>query len=169
MIFYFSSTGNDKYVAARIAGSTDDTVYSISECMRSGNFSYTLKEEENFGLVIPTYFGGFPNIVIDFLEKLDIQWADRNYVFFVGTYSANYGNIGSEAFRRLEKLGRKPDAAFMIKMVDNWNPFFDMTDKKYIAKAEENAESEISETVRKITAHQKTDAPKNNTPAAIQA
>lgn len=169
MIFYFSSTGNDKYAAARIAESTKDTIYSVYGCMHDGHFSYTLKEGENFGLIIPTYFGGFPNIIIDFLEKLDIQWSDGNYVFFVGTYGANCGNIGQEAFRRLEKLGRKPDAAFTIKMVDNWNPYFNMNDKDYISKAESEAESAIGDVVQKISNHVKTDIPAKNMPTILQA
>ena len=57
MIFYFSATGNNKYVASKIAEATGDSTISISECMKKSIYSFSLKGSESFGLVIPTYFG----------------------------------------------------------------------------------------------------------------
>ena len=157
MIFYFSATGNNKYVATRIAEVTGDQLYAIPECFNKGEFTFTLSENENFGLVIPTYFGGFPNIVIDFLNKITIHWAKDNYIFFVGTYGAEAGNITQEAVKRLRHFHKTPDALFTIKMVDNWLPYFDMTDTNYISKAESDAEYEIADVVNKIAKHEKVD------------
>ena len=36
MILYFSATGNDKYVAERIAAATRDRLTSIAACVREG-------------------------------------------------------------------------------------------------------------------------------------
>jgi hypothetical protein len=46
MIFYFSATGNNKYVASRIAEATGDSIISISECMKKSNYSFSLSESE---------------------------------------------------------------------------------------------------------------------------
>lgn len=153
MIFYFSSTGNNKYVATRIAEMTGDSIRFIPDCLDTKDFTCVLKPGENFGLVIPTYFGGFPTIVVDFLSQLKIQWSKNNYTFFIGTYGAGAGNICKEAVRRFRKLGKNLDASFTIKMVDNWNPYFDMTDQKYISDAETNAESVIASVVAKVSEH----------------
>lgn len=169
MIFYFSATGNNKYVASRIAEVTGDRLYAIPDCLQSGGVSFTLEDGENLGLVIPTYFGGFPKIVIEFLDKLKIEWANDNYVFFIGTYGAGAGNIGKEAERRLERLGKSLDAVFTIKMVDNWNPYFDMTDRDYISKAESEAEPAIANAVKKIAEHEKVDYSEKGMPAIVQA
>jgi NAD-dependent dihydropyrimidine dehydrogenase PreA subunit/flavodoxin len=169
MIFYFSSTGNDKYVATRIAASTDDRILSIAGCLQKNRLTFSLENKENFGLVIPTYFGGFPAIVIDFLNKVTINWADHNYVFFVATYGAGAGNIAVESQKRLADLGKRPDAVFTIKMVDNWNPYFDMTDKNYISKAESEAEPAIEDAISRVSEHECTDVPKKQEPSVIQS
>jgi NAD-dependent dihydropyrimidine dehydrogenase PreA subunit/flavodoxin len=168
MILYFSATGNNKYVASRIAEVTGDRLYAIPDCLQNGKFSFALSDNENFGLVIPTYFGGFPKIVIAFLDKLKVQWAKDNYAFFVGTYGAGAGNIGKEAVRRFRKLGKTPDGVFTVKMVDNWIPYFDMTDKDYISKAESEAEIAIADVVKKISDHEKANDTEKGMPGALQ-
>ncbi len=150
MIFYFSSTGNCEYVSKRIAEKTDDTIQSIRDYYDQKEITYTLKNGENLGFVVPTYYGGFPNIVIEFLDYLKIQFAEDNYVFFVATYGSGTANIGIEAQERIGALGKPLDASFGIKMVDNWNPSFDMTDKAYIEKAEMTAETQIPYVVDQI-------------------
>lgn len=155
MIFYSSATGNNKYVASKIAEATGDSTISISECMKKSIYSFSLKGSESFGLVIPTYFGGFPKIVIDFLSKLKMNFSADNYVFFIGTYGAGAGNICKEAEKRLSALGKAPDATFTIKMVDNWIPYFDMTDRDYIGKAEAEAEPVLADVIEKVSSHKK--------------
>lgn len=155
MIIYFSATGNNKYAASKIAEATNDHIVSITDCLKNNDLSFSLDTNENFGLVIPTYFGGFPKVVIDFLKASNIKLSNNNYVFFVGTYGAEAGNICKEAEKRLAALGKAPDATFTIKMVDNWNPYFDMNDKDYIEIAESEAETTLSKVVGSIVSHSK--------------
>ena len=54
MIFYFSATGNDQYIAERIAGKTGDRIISIREAVDQNHVEVTLADEENLGFVIPT-------------------------------------------------------------------------------------------------------------------
>lgn len=159
MIYYFSSTGNDKYVAERIAKETNDVIYFIPDCLDQKKLEYHLKPEENVGFVIPTYFGGFPKIVIAFLSQLKMEWEKKNYMYFVGTYGADPGNICWEAKQRLKRLGKDADATYTIQMVDNWIPYFDMTDKEYVHQAETKAESDISIVVQNIKQHRNIYAP----------
>lgn len=42
MIFYFSATGNSKYVAERIADATGDQICSISDCLKTENLIFSL-------------------------------------------------------------------------------------------------------------------------------
>ena len=42
MIFYFSATGNSRYVAERIAAATGDETISIPDCCKSDRFSFCL-------------------------------------------------------------------------------------------------------------------------------
>ena len=55
MIIYFSSTGNSKYVAKRIAEAENDWTRSVT----SFDYGYPVefKKKNVFGIVCPTYFG----------------------------------------------------------------------------------------------------------------
>lgn len=64
-------------------------------------------------------------------------------------------NFGSEAVRVAEKAGLHLDATFRIRMVDNWNPYFDMTDKEYIDAAEQRAETDLAEVCASVAAKEK--------------
>lgn len=150
MIFYFSSTGNCKYVSQRISEQTGDEILPIRNYIDCENIEIELKPNENLGFVIPTYFGSFPKIVIDFIERLCVKFSGDNYMFFVATYGSRTGNIGVEAQKKIAALGKKLDATFSIMMVDNWNPDFDMTDSNYVRKAEAIAEEQIPHVVSQI-------------------
>ena len=69
MIFYFSATGNCKYVVQRIAASTGETTISIAECIKQQKFHYS-SDNGTVGIITPTYAWGLPSIVQDFLNAL---------------------------------------------------------------------------------------------------
>lgn len=139
MILYFSATGNTQYAASRIAEATDDTLVSGRECIRNGRTHFELKENENFGIVMPTYFQGVPLFLKEFIESITLTADDtEHYSYAVSTCGVSYGNSGSEAVHAAQKAGIHLDATFRIRMVDNWNPYFDMTDNDYIRTAEES-------------------------------
>lgn len=154
MILYFSAEGNSQYVAKKIAGQTNDQVFSIRKAMSESRYDLTVKAGENFGLVVPVYFHYLPTIVQDYLKKVSIHLeGEDHYSFFIATYGMAYGNIGSAAQKILAGKGVTLDATFSICMVDTWNPYFDMTDKDYIASAESKGEKELADVVQKIKNH----------------
>ena len=160
MIIYFSSTGNSQFVAEQIAAATNDKVISIRQVLNGGEKNFTLAENENFGVVLPTYFGGFPSVVKEFFEQIKINVEGENhYSYFVATCGGGAGNINLEAEKNLQNFGLKLDAEFVIFMVDNWTPFFDLTDKKYIEQAESKVEPALKEIIEKISRQEKIKIP----------
>ena len=121
MVFYFSATGNTQYAAQRLAQATGDYTVSIRECMRDGRRSFTLKTNENFGIVTPTYFQGMPLFLREFLSSLKLEdEGGTHYAYAVSTCGVSYGSAGTQAVRAAEKAGIHLDATFRIRMVDNW-------------------------------------------------
>lgn len=156
MIFYFSATGNTQYAAQRLAQATGDYTVSIRECMRDGRRSFTLKTNENFGIVTPTYFQGMPLFLQEFLSSLKLEDEGRtHYAYAVSTCGVSYGSAGTQAVRAAEKAGIHLDATFRIRTVDNWNPYFDMNDAAYIRSAEKTAEKDLKEVCAKAAAREK--------------
>lgn len=156
MILYFSATGNTQYAARRIAEVTKETLVSIRDCMSKGQSEFHLQKDEDFGVVMPTYFQGMLLSLQEFMENLTLTMeGTEHYAYAVATCGVSYGNFGSEAARTAGKAGIHLDATFRICMVDNWNPYFDMTDKEYIGAAEQRAEEDLAEVCASIAGKEK--------------
>lgn len=51
MIFYFSGTGNSKYIASCLAERFGDSLIEITDKLNSTHDTYTLKDDERVGIV----------------------------------------------------------------------------------------------------------------------
>ena len=150
MIFYFSATGNSKYVAERIASATDDRLIFLRDAVRSRNYRYQTGREERIGFVVPVYFQGLPSILRFFLEKLELAGYTDQYVYVVLTCGSWTGNAADQVSALLEKKGVSLSAQFGIAMVDNYVPAFTIPDEEEIARILDAAEEPINEACRAI-------------------
>ncbi len=80
MIFYFSGTGNSKWVASHLAAATHERLVSIADYMRQANTStndidepFTLNKDERLGFVFPVHGWRVPKLVRNFIAKISIQ------------------------------------------------------------------------------------------------
>ncbi|MCI2082355.1 MAG: EFR1 family ferrodoxin [Bacteroidales bacterium] len=150
MVFYFSATGNSKYAAERIANEIGDKSMYVVEYMERGNRMYAAGENESVGIVTPTYFGGLPKPMHDFLDMLEIG-GGSGYVFFVSTCGTTTGGTGTFARHILRGKGVEISAFFDLRMPDAWTPVFDLTDKEKVKTTNEAAETELSEILMRIS------------------
>lgn len=152
MIFYFSATGNSKYVALKIAAETKEEPIAISDCVKKQEFIFEVKDQEKIGFVIPVYFLGLPSIVCEFLEKLKLRMlgSQHPYIYHVATFGTTTGQAGHMVNKLLKRRGLSLDGRFSVQMPDTWTPVFDLTDKEKIKKINHNAEKQIAEVVEKI-------------------
>ena len=150
MIFYFSATGNCKYVAECIARETNDVTISITECMEQERFEFEVADDERIGIVSPTYAWKLPLIVEEFLDRLHIAASGSPYIYFVATYGTTPGQTGYYAKKRLAKRGLALSAAYGVKMPDNWTPTFDLSDPQKVGKINAAAEERIQTVISQI-------------------
>lgn len=157
MIFYFSATGNSKYVAERLATATDDKTISIEECMTTKRFLYDVPDGERIGFVMPTYFYGMPKIVEEFLDNVQLFTKGDNYVYLALTMGGSCGTA-CKAFRnKMSERGICTDAFFGIVMPDTWTPMFDLTDTEANMRVLEAADKEVDEVIAAVTEKRKGD------------
>lgn len=142
MIFYFSATGNSLYVAKRIAAEGEKLIY-IPEALDKGEFHYDIEGEERLGIISPTYDWTMPSVVSEFLEKLELDYITKPYVYYVGTFGTTTGAAAAMANRYMEKKGCGFDALFDVKMPDTWTPIFDLSDEARVAKINLEADEQI--------------------------
>ena len=153
MIFYFSATGNCRYVAERIAAATGDQTCSITDCLKTEQPVFSFDHKERIGIISPTYDFGLPIIVREFLEKLTLTTASGHpYCYFVATYGTTPGQTGRFAEDLLKNKGLSFAAKFSVKMPDTWTPIFDLSDPEKVAAINEAAEPQIDAIIRTVKA-----------------
>lgn len=153
MIFYFSATGNCKYVAQQIVNVTKDECSSIVE---SGRFkkstSYNVKKNEAIGIVSPTYAWGIPSIIIDFLKATKFNFTEKPYVYFVATYGTTPAHSGYFANKYLKENAKiEFDAYYSVKMPDTWTPIFDLSNKEKVELINSEVEPQLTAITSQIS------------------
>ena len=152
MIFYFSATGNSKYVAERIASATEDRTIFLRDAVRSRSYHYDLSHEKRVGFVVPTYFQGLPSILRFFLEKLRLTGYQDQYVYLVLTCGETTGDAAGQMAKCLKSKGITLSAQFAVPMVDNYIPLLKIPEADVIEETLDRAEEYIDEAVRAIRA-----------------
>ena len=148
MIIYFSSTGNSKYVAKRIAEAVNDWTRSIPTIDFGDRIE--VKKKNVFGIVCPTYFYGIPINIEEFFDRVKMTVEPDTYVFFVATYGGESGHPEEFVKKVLEEKGITLSASFSVKMPENYTPMFDMNDKATIEKVLAEAEPQIDAVIEHV-------------------
>ena len=139
MIFYFSGTGNSKWVAEVLAERLSDKAVFIPEAIKHGG-AYSLKKGEKLGFVFPVYAWNVPAFILDFIRNVDI--INVGYLYFVATCGDDTGMMCRGFLDAVEHRRWKCSCGFAVKMPESYValPGFDVDPKdkeqKKLVKAE---------------------------------
>lgn len=122
MIFYFSGTGNSKYVAASM---TDKELVSIGDANKNREYKYDIKEDEAVGFVFPVYYEGVPKPVLEFVRNMELNGSIA-YLYCILTHGGGPGGAGTMLRQELSKKGLTLDACFDVIMPSNYIMFSDL-------------------------------------------
>lgn len=153
MIYYFSATGNCRYVAERIAHELRTEAVSITNC----SLQITTTADEVLGFIFPTYFWGLPSYVDDFLKAVTFSGEAPAYTFVLATYGTTTGQADRFAADLLEAKGLRIDARFSVKMPDTWTVMYDLSDPEKAAEINFRADLELNNVIRRIIVRNKGD------------
>lgn len=135
IIFYFTSTGNNLYIAKKIGGQ----LYSIPKLLKEGQFEFT---DDKIGIIFPCYYLGAPRIVKEFIEKVKLK---SSYIFAIMSYGS-MSCAGTNHFLKIAKnCGINLSYINDIIMVDNYLPMFDQA-----AQIKNSANKNIETNLAKI-------------------
>jgi ferredoxin len=120
-IFYFTGTGNSLSVAQNIATGMGDTellsipkVINVAISVENGDISL---DTSKIGLVFPVYMWGMPNIVVEFVRKLELN--KKHYIFAVATCAGQPGETLIQLQKLLQEKGADLDAGFAVREASN--------------------------------------------------
>ncbi len=129
MIFYFSGTGNTRYIAARLAQSTGERLISIARAMTAGQMDYHVGADERIGFCFPVHGWRPPFIVRDFISKLRLDGYGHQYCYGFATCGDDVGLTFDFLAEDLRSVAIKLDSAFSVIMPETYNfPIIDQID-----------------------------------------
>lgn len=120
MIFYFSGTGNSKWIARQLAQRLGEECIFIPDALREGRNEYRLGKGEKIGFVFPVYSWSPPGIVLQFIRQLSLVNYYSHYLFYVCSCGDDIGLTDSVFKKEVKKKGWRCSAAFSVTMPNNY-------------------------------------------------
>lgn len=147
-LYVFSGTGTSLAVANQIAQKQKDTtVLSMVSLINNPNIS---TEAQSVGFIFPCYFGGLPQLVKEFVEKVDLD--QNQYVFTIITAGGHPGygfKFMKELLAKKEiKLSYSAYVSVSSNYMVGW--YYDLIRAKNISSAVEGARVKIEKIVNDI-------------------
>lgn len=152
MIFYFSGTGNTKWVAKQLAKITNERLISIADCLttqKEGNsqqLEFTLAEGERIGFCFPVHGWRPPFVVRQFARQLKLYNSKGHYCYAFATCGDDIGRTFELFNEDLGIIGLHTDSVFSIIMPESYLfPLIDMIDRPEVAeKKKENGQAALA-------------------------
>ena len=146
MIFYFSGTGNSKWIANQLSKEQKEELVFIPDALKNRTFEFCLREDEKIGFVFPVYSWAPPEIVLNFIRQLSLKGYKRQYLFFGCSCGDDTGLTQQVLEKALSHKGWKCHAGFSVTMPNNYVllPGFDV-DKKELEKKKTETEVKAQE------------------------
>lgn len=130
MIFYFTGTGNTRWVAQQLAEATGEELLFIPDEMKKGTMHYELKDGERLGFCFPTHGWQPPRIVREFIRQAQFtkgntdctdstDYMDDTFVYAVTTCGDNMGHAMRILNKELKQKGLHTDSAFAVLMPES--------------------------------------------------
>ena len=156
MIFYFSGTGNSKWVAESLAVLLQDKTADILDSISNGEIieklSAGIQEEGFLGFVFPVYAWGAPEIVIDFAKKLKKFLENANNLRDAAdnlekkTFTFALATCGEEAGYTLKNFSKiiPLKSSYSLVMPNNYVVGSDLEDEETVVSMLKQAQKDIS-------------------------
>lgn len=146
MIYYFSGTGNSRYVARKLAFQLGTEAVTIRDNLPDSSC-------RNIGIVFPVYAWGLPKPVVHFIQRLrDAAIGEDAYIWCVMTCGDETGNAPAILRRELASSGLKLSALWSIIMPNVYVllPGFDVDKKEVECKKLAAAPARIDEIAAQV-------------------
>ena len=144
MIFYFTGTGNSKWVAETTAEFFSDKAIAISDYCNEGNIElpmFSVSAEERIGFVFPVHSWGIPPLMSRFIEKIQLNSYTGQTVYGIFTCGDDCGRTNDMFSELIKKKGWECKHMYSVQMPNNYIvfPFFDIDSKELETSKIENA------------------------------
>lgn len=141
MIYYFSGTGNSKWVAKQVGDKLNYQVINIIDINR--NEKKLVRKGEVVGFIFPIYAWAPPEIMFDFMKNFTLE--EGAFSFAIGTCVSEAGNT-----EKLIKKYIQLNSAYSINMPNNYIISSDVDSEEIIEKKINEAKESINKICNEI-------------------
>lgn len=159
MIFYFSGTGNSKYVATRIADALGDELFSLNARIKANDTS-AVEVGGRLVIVTPTHAWRLPRVVQDWLMRTELVGAGQ--VWIVMTCGSEIGNAAQYNRALCAKKGLTYMGTAQVIMPENYIAMFDAPQAAEAREIVKRTEPFIDSAAECIAAGRALPPPRNN-------
>ena len=154
MVFYFSGTGNTRWVAQQTASAIGEELLSIPELIREERYHFTLSDGERIGFCFPTHGWQPPRIVRDFIAKMTIDHRiEDTFCWALTTCGDNMGEAMTILNKDLAAKGLRAETLISVIMPESYVclPFMKTDTKEKEAMKIETARRQLPHIIQVIT------------------
>jgi len=125
MIFYFTGTGNTRWVAKQIAEAIGEELLYIPDLIREGRYEFTLAAGERIGFCFPTHGWQPPGIVRAFVRQMKIKGfgnaeGPTHFCWALTTCGDNMGEAITIFNKELKHIGLQAETVFSVIMPESY-------------------------------------------------
>lgn len=154
MIFYFTGTGNSRWVAEALGKAFEEPLVSIAEVLKEekNEYVYPLGEREKVIFVFPVHSWGPAVLVTRLISRLRLEGYRGQAVYFVCTCGDDCGYTDRIMRKALRKRGITLTNGFSVQMPNNYilMPGFDVDSKEVEADKLRKASERVQEIIGRI-------------------
>lgn len=117
-IYTFSGTGTALSIADQVRDRHDDATTELITLLMDAPCEEITAHAPKIGFVFPNYFGGIPNAVRTFIQKLNMDGVE--YIFSIVTAGGGQGHSLKHLQRELQQKGKALNYGRYVKGVSNY-------------------------------------------------
>lgn len=119
MIFYFTGTGNTRWVAQQLAEATGEELMFIPDELRKTERHYSPKAGERLGICFPTHGWQPPRIVREFIRNSTFDVTSSTFIYAVTTCGDNMGHAMRILNKELRAKDMQAQSMFAVLMPES--------------------------------------------------
>lgn len=154
MIFYFTGTGNSLMAAKAIVRSGEELI-NIAEARKLGCYKYELQTGERIGFVFPVYCYTVPDVVLDFVHKLELSGS--GYCFSIITCGGGIGSADNYLAKELLEKGIPLNYLSPVVMPDNAVFYYNLDPQEKMDTLLSDAENRLTDIRAELDAETRND------------
>lgn len=161
MIFYFTGTGNSKWIAELLSTKLEEEMVSINDLLKSKltSYEFNVKPNERIVLVFPVYSWGLPTPIKIFIDRLTLINVNDKGLYAVATCGDNAGLTNLMLKKKLEEKNLRLNSCHTVQMPNCYIviPGFDVDSKEVEEDKIAHAEARVDLIVKAILENRQDD------------